>query len=564
MSASSSKPWFRSWPTGVRQRIDIPTVTVHQRFSEVVAEHPTQPFLTLLGMRYSYQDIADWAGRFASYLIDLGVEKGDRVGLLMPNIPQFVGALFGTFQVGAVAVPINPLYGTEDLKFQINDSGVRVIVILDILYGTLEDVRDACPLLEHVVVASIGELLSPTKRFLAKMVGKLPKAPATRSQDKPFLKTLLSYDPFKGTVDLVPDDDLALLQYTGGTTGRPKGAMISHMNLISNMYQAREWAINVPEPFDFMGAVPFFHLVGLTTVLLATVQFEGTVHLVPNPRDFDMLLKTISDNRATLFHGVPTLFRALVNHPKLDKYDLTSLKICFSGSAPLAAGLAKKFVQATKADCLMVEAFGMTELSPMASAFPMEPDKIRYESIGVPIVNTEMKIVDLDTGEDLLPGEVGEIAVRGPQVMKGYWQQPEETAAVIRDGFMHTGDIGFMSEDGYFHLINRKKDIINASGFKVFPREVEDHLLNHASIEEVAVCAAPDEYRGETVKAIVVPKKGVDLTEEEVIQYCRGKIAKFKVPRKVEIRSELPKTSIGKVDRKALRAIEFGEEPSHT
>ncbi|MFX0114349.1 MAG: long-chain fatty acid--CoA ligase [Candidatus Hodarchaeota archaeon] len=559
---SDDKVWYKCWPEGVQKTIEYPSITLHDHFEVIARKNADMTYLSLLAIEYSYTEVSDFSSRLASALIQMGIEKGDRIGLFMPNVPQFVIGFFGILKAGAIVVPISPVYGSEDLRFVLKDSGIKAIIALDILYETVEEVCPDCSDLKIVILASIGELLSPVKRILARLLRKIPASPQVPGAMQ-FFELVREQEPLAAPVKCEPDD-VALLGYTGGTTGRPKGAMLTHRNLVSNMLQAREWAIQYHpkgQNKNFLGAVPFFHIIGLTTVMLATAEFDSTVYLVPNPRDFDFLLKTIHKNRVNYFHGVPTLFRALLKHPKFSKYDLSSLMVVFSGGAPLPAELAEEFEDAVGGKAIMVEAYGMTELSPMASANPLQREGRKFGSIGIPIVDTDLKIVDLETGEDLPQGEVGQILVRGPQVMKGYFNQPEETAATINEaGYLSTGDVGRMDEDGYFFIVNRVKDMINVSGYKVFPSEVEEYILNNLpQIQEAVVIPTPDEYQGESVKLFAVLKEGEIFTEDEVINFLKGKIASYKIPRKVEFRNELPKTGIGKIDRKLLRRQEFGE-----
>jgi long-chain acyl-CoA synthetase len=550
--------WYKSWPKNVRKNIDYPSITLHKHFERIVKKNADLPFLSIRGLTYSYIEVDESANKFASALIGLGVKKGDKIGLFSPNIPQWTIAFFGILKTGATVVPISPLLGSEDLRHTIQDSQIKMIVALDLLYPSLKEVCADCPVMKNVIITSLGDLLSPIKRFLAKLIRKLLPSPPL-PDDALNLHQLISQNvPLQSSIECDPDE-VAVLAYTGGTTGTPKGAMLTHRNIVSNMLQAREWAISShPEGIHkkFMGAVPFFHLIGLTTVFLATAQFDSTVYLIPNPREFESILKTIDKEGINYFHGVPTLFKALMNHPKFTKYDMSSLEIIFSGGAPLPADLAEK-IERNFSSAIVVEAYGMTELSPMVSANPLEHNNRKFGSIGIPIVDTEMKIIDINTGEDLLQGETGEICVRGPQVMKGYWNKPDETELTIdANGFLHTGDVGFMDDSGFFFIRSRTKDMIIVSAYKVFPPELESVIEKmFPQLEEVAVLGVPDEYQGESVKLIAVLKDGYSLSEEDLIKTLQNKVAKYKIPKYIEFRSSaLPKTGIGKIDRKILQS----------
>lgn len=550
--------WYNSWPKNVRKHIEYPNVTLHEHFESIVQKNQENPFLSILGINFTYKDVNDQANRLASALLKMGISKGDKIGIFAPNIPQWAVAFFGILKSGAVVVPISPLLGSEDLKHLILDSNIKLIIALDILYPNLAEVCPDCPVLNNIIFTSLGDLLSPIKRFLAKALRKLPKSPPVPKHALRYQQLLNENEPISESIKCNPENDIAVLAYTGGTTGTPKGAMLTHKNIVSNLLQAREWAI-ATHPLGihkkFTGAVPFFHLIGLTTVFLATAQFDSTVYLIPNPREFESILKTIDNKGINYFHGVPTLFKALMNHPKFAKYDMSSLDIIFSGGAPLPIELAEEIEQKFPS-AIVVEAYGMTELSPMVSANPLECNNRKFGSIGIPIVDTEMKIVDINTGEDLPQGETGEICVRGLQVMKGYWNKPDETKLTIdENGFLHTGDVGFMDESGFFFIRSRTKDMIIVSAYKVFPPELESEAEKiFPQIEEVAVIGVPDEYQGEAVKLIAVLKEGQTLSEGEIIKTIQNKVAKYKIPKYIEFRSSpLPKTGIGKIDRKLLQ-----------
>ncbi|MFX1512963.1 MAG: long-chain fatty acid--CoA ligase [Promethearchaeota archaeon] len=547
------------WPTGVSKTLNYPSITINQQFENLVKKNPELTYVSLLGIEYSYAEVNDMANRLAAALKKLSVQKGDRIGLFMPNIPQYVIGFLAILKTGAIVVPISPVYGSEDLKFQLKDSGVKVIILLDLLYPQLEEASLKDIELVTKITTSIGDLLSPIKRILAKLLRKIPKSPDIPNATN-FFRLIEENEPIEETIEFNPEEDIAVLQYTGGTTGRPKGAMLTHRNIVSNMLQLREWGIIIHPEGDhkrFLGAVPFFHVIGMTAVMLSAAQYESTIFLVPNPREIETILKIIDKHKINYFHGVPTLFRAILDHAKFGSYNLNSLDIIFSGGAPLSAELGQR-IESNFGKAIVVEAYGLTETSPAVTANPMEAEKRRFGSIGIPLPDTWINIISLENEEVLPPNEIGEIVINGPQVMKGYYKQKEETELIIKEKYLHTGDIGYMDEEGFFFIVNRKKDMINVSGFKVFPSEVEAIILETIpQIEEVAIVAYPDEYRGEIPKAYVVLKENQTLTESEFLTKIESKVAKYKVPRQVEFRDSLPKTGIGKIDRKILRSEGF-------
>lgn len=553
---NDEKVWYKSWPKGVKKNLEYPEIELHKLFEKTVHRNYNRTYLSLMGIEWTFGEINDTADRIAAALKDLGIIKGDHIGIFMPNIPQFVMAFFGILKAGAVVVPISPIYGNEDLAQAVKNSKIKAIFALDFLYENIQNAlaEDEQPKIK--ILTSLGDLLSPIKRFLAKLIRKIPPAPDV--PDAIGLYDLIEkYEPLKNSMDCDPKTDVAVIGYTGGTTGTPKGAMLTHHNLVSNLIQAREWSA-VAHPDDshkgFVGAVPFFHIIGLTAVMLVAFYYESTVYLVPNPREFESILKLIEKNQISYFHGVPTLFRALLNLPKFDKYDLTSLEIVFSGAAPLPDDIANKMEQ--KTGCMMIEAYGMTETSPMVAANPFERDNRKLGSIGIPFPDTDFKIISLESDEEVTHGENGEVVIKGPQVMKGYWKKPTETAETLMDGWIHTGDIGYMDEDGFVFLVNRKKDMINVSGYKVFPKEIEGTLITEFSqIDELAIVGTPDDYSGEAVKLFLSLSPNESLSEAEIIAFFEQRFAKYKRPKYIEFLDELPKTGVGKVDRKRLREM---------
>jgi len=544
------KPWFKFWPEGVPRSIDYPRITLGEALRESARSFPDNPAIIYFGRPFTYSQLDELVDRFATALQDLGVKKGDRVGIFMPNIPQFVIAFYGALRAGAVCVACSPLYKARELEHQLNDAGAETLVAMDTLYPIVQEIK-ARTRLRNVITTSPRDYLPPLLRTLAPLKGvKSHKCPGALD----FLTLMKKYGPTPKPVE-AKTEDLALLQYTGGTTGVPKGAMITHRNLIVNARQC-EAELPIHRGVDVnVTVLPLFHIFGMTTAMNAPVLTGTTMLLIPDPRDPKAILNAISKHKATVFCSVPTMYIALINRPDIGKYNLTTIRACISGAAPLPVEVQKKFVQLTGAR--LVEGYGLTETSPCTHANPLDdPKKNRPGSIGIPFPDTEAKIVDLEAGtKDLKPNEVGELVLKGPQVMEGYWKQPAETANALRNGWFYTGDIAKMDEDGYFYIVDRKKDMIDVSGLKVWPREVEEVLYEHPAISEATVLGIPDQYRGETVKAYVVLKLGFEgkVTGEEIIKFCEQKIASYKAPTAVEFRASLPKTLVGKILRRTLK-----------
>ncbi|MBN2155594.1 MAG: AMP-binding protein [Candidatus Lokiarchaeota archaeon] len=551
---AEEKLWYKSWPKGVRKVVEIPNTTVHGIFEEYAKINPDIVYLSLLGIDYTYARVNDMANRFAQALIELGVKKGDRMGILMPNLHQFPISYFGILKTGAIAVPLSPLYGPSDLEAVLKKVDLKGIVALDFLYEKVEETKVQIPL---IITTALGDILSPVMRFIAKLIGKIPKSPKI-SGEKNLYELIKSHEPLQEPIPIDPDD-VSTIGSTGGTTGVPKAAMLTHRNLVANMIWLKEWPVMIHPPGmhkKYIGVVPFFHVIGLTGVMLSCIVLESTIYLVPDPRKFEDVLKILSKERINYMHGVPTLYRALLRHPKFKKYDLSSLELAFSGAAALPTSLAEELE--SNIGGLVMEVYGLTETAPIVSANPLEKDNRKIGSIGIPFIGTDVQIRDSETNELVPQGEIGELVIKGPQIMKGYYKDPEATAEIIRNGWFYTGDLGYFDEDGFLYLVNRKKDMINASGYKVYPREIEEIITSDfPQIAEAVVVASPDEYRGETVKLYAVLNEGMMLAPKQIVEHLETKIASYKIPRKFEFLDTLPKTGIGKIDRKSLRDREF-------
>ena len=567
--AEVPRPWHKHWPEGLPKHIDYPEIPLQELLRRTVDKHPDWNAIMFYGKRITYAELDDLVNRFAAGLRGLGVKKGDRVSLLLPNTPHFFVAFFGVLRAGGVVVQTNILYTPRELEDLYNDAGVQTVVTLDIFWHNLAKAKPKTRV-SNVIIGDVGDFLPFPLRQLypirkrgdLKKEGHwpldIPREPwVHRFRD--FVRTA----PQPGSEPPVnPAEDVAVLQYTGGTTGVPKGAMLTHRNLVVNALQDNAWLPwKRTEQERILGVIPLFHVYGLTTVLTAAVSDGAEVILHPNPREIDAILKLINKRRPTLFPGVPTMYIAILRNPKLAKYDLKSIKACVSGSAPLPNEVRHEFERVTGGK--LVEGFGLTEASPITHANPLVG--LIKEGIGIPWPDTDSKIVEIDdASKDVPQGGIGELAIRGPQVMKGYWNKPAETANVLHDGWLLTGDIGRMDEDGYFFIVDRKKDMILCSGYNVYPREVEEVLYMHPAVQEAAAIGVPDPYRGESVKAFVVLKAGQTATAEDVIAFCKGKLAPFKVPKQVAFEKELPKTMVGKVLRRELKERELAAAKAGT
>ncbi|MCM3720564.1 long-chain-fatty-acid--CoA ligase [Solibacillus isronensis] len=548
----TEKVWLASYPKEVPHSIELPEIPVHQFLTQAFESMPNKVAIHFMGRELTYKELYESALKFANYLHSLGVEKGDRVAIMLPNCPQAVIAYYGTMYAGGVVVQTNPLYTERELQYQMADSGAKVILVMDILYPRAMKILHETNI-ENVIVTGIKDYLPFPKNLVYPFIQKKQYGFSVRVEHSGTnhlfteIMKMAKTDKIEQEFDF--ENDLALLQYTGGTTGYPKGVMLTHKNLIANTLMCDAWMYKCKKGEEtILGILPFFHVYGMTTVLILSVMQQGKMVLLPK-FDAEQALKTIDKQKPTLFPGAPTMYIGLLNHPDLAKYDLSSIKACLSGSAALPLEVQEKFEELTGGR--LVEGYGLTETSPVTHANPIWDHRING-SIGLPWPNTEAVILRSGEAEVLPVGEIGEIAVKGPQVMKGYWNRPEETAMTFADGWFLTGDLGYMDEKGYFYVVDRKKDMIIAGGFNIYPREVEEVLYEHEAIQECVVAGIPDPYRGETVKAYIVLKEGKTVTEKELNEYCRKNLAAYKVPRIYEFRQELPKTAVGKILRRTL------------
>lgn len=559
------KPWLSAYETGVAATLSYPAQTLGDLLSDTVRRYPDQIATNfvlsyMLGGRFtvggklSYRQLSDMVDRLATALAQLGVRPGDRVGVMLPNSPHYIIAFFAAMRLGAVVVNINPTYTSRELQHQLADAGAETIVLLNLFWPRLREVRSATPV-KRVIVAHIFDTLSFPAGLLVKYAQRrAPEWVEVRPEpDLFFFRDLLRHPPHPPQAGPRPDD-VALFQYTGGTTGLPKAAMLSHKNLIANVTQVNAWVVDgQPGHEKILAAIPFFHVYGMTTAMLYGARLGAEMVTVPNPRPIDNVMRIIAHERCTIFPGVPAMYIGIINHKDVAAYDMRSVRVCVCGSAPLPAQVQERFEALTGGR--LVEGYGLSETSPLTHGNPVHGRR-KVGSIGVPFPDTDAKIVDLETGAELPFDGVtqGELCVRGPQVMRGYWNRPDETAATLdAAGWLHTGDICTVDREGYFYVVDRKKDMIIASGFKVLPREVEEVLYMHPKVMDATVVGIPHPIRGDdTVKAFIVPMPGAAPSVEEIREFCAQHLAAYKIPRAIEFRDELPKTMIGKVLRRVL------------
>lgn len=545
------KPWLKHYPAEVAPSYTYPTQNLAKFLLGAADRFPTSPALYFMGKKLNYGQLRDLAFRMANTLRGLGIEKGDRVAIMLPNCPQTVISYYGALLLGAVVVMTNPLYVERELEYQMKDSGSKIIVTMDLFLNRINNIKQGTAL-KSIIVTTLQDYLPFPKNVLypikAKRDGQLVHV--NYGGDVYAFKKLLdsaSSVPICEEVDA--ENDLALLQYTGGTTGVPKGVMLTHYNLTANTLQTAHWVYKVTEGKErYLGVLPCFHVFGLTALLNQAIYRAGMIILVPK-FEGQMVLDLIRTMKPTIFPGAPTMYIALINNPQITNYDLSSINACVSGSAALPLEVQETFEELTHGK--LIEGYGLTETSPVTHANPLWGYR-KNGTIGVPLPDTEARIVNPDNGEEVALGEIGELIVKGPQIMKGYWNRPDDTFDTIRNGWLFTGDMAKIDEEGYFTIMDRKKDLIIASGYNIYPREVEEVLFEHPAVKEAVVVGTKDAYRGETVKAFIVLKDGAVVTGQELELFCREQLAAYKVPRQFVFRDSLPKTMIGKVLRRKL------------
>jgi long-chain acyl-CoA synthetase len=549
-------PWAQHYDPGVPLTVGPVTTSLPSLLLHAAQRSPQAPALVFFGRILTYGDLNTLTARLAHAFMSLGLAEGTRVGIFLPNTPQLVIAYHAVLRLGAVAVMLNPLLSAKELGYQLTDSGARWLIVLDHFLPKLQEIETQVDLEQTIITSLTDSLPWPLKwlyPFKARREGlALGFAPAPGRHS---WRDLLKHPPLTDA-SLPEPSDLAVLQYTGGTTGTPKAAMLTHANLMVNVAQIDAWLSRVRYGEErLMGLLPFSHSFGLTACLNWPMS-KGAMIIVLPRFEINSFLKAMQKYRPTMLPGVPTLFVALVNDPRLPRLDLSALWACISGSAPLPLEVRDRFESLS--GCTMLEGYGLTEAAPVTHLNPIQ-GKRPPGSMGLPLPGTLAKVVDAETGSrELPPGAEGELVIQGPQVMAGYWRNPEETAMVLRDGWLYTGDLARMDEDGYFYIVERKKDLIIAGGYKIYPREVEEVLYQHPGVREAAAFGVPDAYRGETVKVVIVPQDGVSLTAADIEAHCRHLLAVYKVPKIIEFRTELPKSLVGKVLRRALKEAGAG------
>ncbi|TFG15488.1 long-chain fatty acid--CoA ligase [Candidatus Thorarchaeota archaeon] len=566
------------WPEDARKELEYPDEPLFAMLDRAAEESGDRPYTVWAGVSHTFSEVKASADKIANFLASKGIGPNDKVALFLPNLPHFPPVFFGSLKTGATVVTCNPMYKARELNYQLNDTGATVVFVMDhpkftpTCFEAIEGTD-----VDTVIVCGVKGFLPKLKGIIGGLLGKIPKSPYYKDSITYFYDDIIDeYEAKSPDVEVDPDD-LALILYTGGTTGTPKGAALRHRNLLANVLQINEWVNLSPEDIDapkkiiygeevFVGALPWYHSYGLTLTLLMSTYLAGQLVCIPDPRAGDPplsdLLRDLEKYRGTILNCVPALYAGIVNHPHVDDYDLTSIKICSSGAAPLPPELAKNFEDVTGA--ILFEGYGLSETSPVTHINPTNKRDRRFGSIGLPVPDTIAKIVDADTGtSELSVGETGEIAIHGPQVMMGYYGKPEETENVMREfegkRFFLTGDIGHMDSEGYFVISDRKKDMINVGGLKAYPREIEDVFYEHPKIAMAAAIGVPreDDPSNEYVKAFIVPKDNVDVSSEEFIEWARERMAGYKRPREVDIVDSLPLSQVGKVLRRELRKQEL-------
>jgi acyl-CoA synthetase (AMP-forming)/AMP-acid ligase II len=543
------KRWFQSWPEGIPRTLVFPEKALPEVLNDHARQTPEKVAFNFYGREIPFREFDRRTSQLARALIDFGLKKGDRVSLFLENSPQFVIGYFAILKAGGVVVAANPMFKEEELKYELMDAGARIIIAQDILYPKVRNVRKEAGL-SHVILTSYHDYLPASSSLPLHPSMQAPKERFPETLD--LLEVMDSYQPEPINIPINLREDLALLQYTSGTTGLPKGAMITHFSLMTNTVGSAVWN-GALEQDVLLSVLPFFHVTGMVHSMCRPV-YTGTTNIMLARFDPEVVLRAIHKYRCTVWGSITTMNVAIVNHPDVEKYDLRCLRVCGSGGAPVPKEILEKWRKIIGTE--LAEGYGLSETISQTHMNPyLRP---RYGSIGLPQFDIDCRIVDVETGVDLPLDREGELLIKGPTVMKGYWNRPEATAEVLKDGWLYTGDIARMDEDGYFYIVGRKKELIKASGYSVFPAEVENFLYGHPAIKEVAVIGVPDPYRGENIKAVMVlkPEHENKVREEEIVAWCKGKMAAYKYPRIVEFVQELPKTASGKVLRRILREKE--------
>jgi len=549
-----SKPWLSMYDKGVPVSIDYPAVPLHRLLEDAAKKYPNTPCTIFHGAKITYKEMNEITDRLSAALAGLGVKKGDRVGIFLPNTPQFVMAFFAILKAGGVVVANNPMYKPDEIEHFANDSGMEIMFVMSRFYPTVKKAQPKTKL-KTLIVTNIKEALPSTLRMLYTLAKEKKAGDRVQlAQGDLWMQELLQrYSPKDRPKIEIGPEDVAIFQYSGGTTGISKGAIALHRNLVANAVQIREWMPEAEEGKEMvMMAIPLFHVYGMVAGMCFAIRAASSMVMVPNPRETKEILENIQKFKCSIYPGVPTMYIAINNHPdvKAGKYNLRSIKACISGSAPLLRDTKDRFEALTGGK--LVEGYGLSEAPTATHCNPIN-GKNPPGSIGIPLPDVDARIISLEDEVAVLPpGEVGELVIKGPQVMKGYHNMPTETANTLRDGWLYTGDIARMDEEGFFYIVDRKKELIKPGGLQVWPRDVEEVIAANPKVLEVGVIGIPDPYRGETVMACVVLKPGETATVDEIRDWCREKLANYKVPTHVEFRDSLPRTTVGKVLRREL------------
>ena len=544
-------PWLKTYPPFVDWAMPIPKVPAYQLLHNAVAEFPNRPCMEFLGKHWTYAETGRLAAQAAQGFQKLGVTKGTRVALLLPNTPYYIAAFFGILMAGGTVVNMNPLYAARELENMVKDSGAEFLVTMDLtaMYPKARTLLNNTPL-KKLIVCSMAEALPFGTAMMFNLFKRSTVSDVQEDDRQIWWDHLIENDGEPTPVSIDPLEDVAILQYTGGTTGVPKAAMLTHANITANARQVSSW-FDKPDRGNerFLAALPFFHVFAMTVILMVGLEYGAEIIMMPR---FDLkdCLKNIDKKKPTLFPAVPTIYTAINNSPDVDNYDLTSIKLCISGGAPLPVEVKRAFEARTK--CVVVEGYGLSETSPVACTNPTVGEN-KPGSVGLPMPGTIIEIRSLEDDRIMGVGEKGEICVRGPQVMKGYWNREKDTADVMKHGALHTGDVGYIDDDGYVFIVDRIKDMINASGYKIYPRVLEEALYQHPAVEEASVIGIPDAYRGEAPKAFIKVRAGMTLTEPEIRAFMKDKVSKIEQPAEYEFRDQLPKSLIGKLSKKELK-----------
>ncbi|MDQ7032636.1 MAG: long-chain fatty acid--CoA ligase [Desulfonauticus sp.] len=545
------RPWLKNYDKEVSPYINYESIPLYNFLDRIADKHPNRTAILFNNWKITYKNLKILTNFIAANLSQHGLKPGDRIAIMLPNLPQTILSYWGALKTGAIIVMTNPLYMEKEILHHFNDSQTKFLITLDLLYPKIKKLLPQLPL-KKIFITSIADCLKFPLNFLYKLKQKKEqKIHIPYSHKILRWKTLLKKNKTFSIFKPNPKKDIAILQYTGGTTGVSKGVMLTHHNMGANIQQCIHILQAMKnEHHTFLSLLPFFHIYGLTVCVNFATAIGATIVPMPKFSPLD-ILKTINKIKPTIFPAAPSIFTAILQQKTLANFDLSSIKYCLSGSAPIPVEIIEQFKAITNAE--IIEGYGLTEASPITHLNPLRGKK-KYGSIGLPFPDTDACIVDMELGTvPLPPGKIGELIIKGPQIMKGYWNKPDETASALRNGWLYTGDIAYMDEEGYFFIVDRKKDLIISGGYNIYPREIDEVLYEHPKVKEAVTVGIPSPTRGEIVKAYIVPKDGVTLTKAEIIKFCKEKLANYKVPRQIEFRDTLPKTMVGKILRRALR-----------